>query len=70
MRTFDAQGRVIAQDAGAGIGDLAPITITATPLPPLGAPAWYSALLEPPTVYYVAAGLAFVAWMLSNKRSR
>jgi len=72
MKTYDRYGRLLgaATDQLAPIDvtasyELAPLTVTAPAAP--AAPAWYAALLEPPTVYYVAAGLAILAWILTEK---
>ena len=76
MRTFDARGRLLGDssltpvDVTASYIDntpLAPITVTATNP---AAPAWYDSLLKPPTIYYVGAGLAFLAWLLNERPAR
>lgn len=47
---------------------LAPITVNA--FSASAAPAWYDSLLKPPTIYYVGAGLAFLAWLLNERPAR
>ncbi len=83
MRTYDRHGRLLGQTtltpidvtaqiippSSSGWGaPLAPITVNAFN-PPAG-PAWYDSLMQPPTIYYVGAGLAFLAWMLNQKSAR
>ncbi len=74
MRTYDEQGRLIGSS-----NVLTPVDVTANyiepPMPQLTANAyitvpWYDALLKPPTVYYVGAGLALLAWALNSDKKR
>jgi hypothetical protein len=75
MRTFDQSGRLIGDtaptdgvtyDPVTGEAIQPALTVTAAPI----VPGFFDALMKPPTVYYVGAALAFVAWAMSSKKSR
>lgn len=54
-----------------GLTTLAPITITATPLPPIAAASFsLSDLLKPPKVYFVGAAAIAAIWLLTSKKKR
>ncbi len=86
MNTYDENGRLLGQSGAdsltpidvtattlpllqsdSSLPTLPEITVQASRLP---ANSWFASLMQPPTVYYVAAGLAFLAWLLNEKGSR
>ncbi|MHB8414582.1 MAG: hypothetical protein ACYDDA_03755 [Acidiferrobacteraceae bacterium] len=57
----------LLQPDSSSIPVLPEITVQASRLP---ANSWFASLMQPPTVYYVAAGLAFLAWLMNDKGAR
>lgn len=67
IRTFDERGNLLGDTAVDSGATLPAITVTAQRLP---AVSWFDSLLQPPTVYYVGAGLAFLAYLMNENQRR